>query len=155
MRHNYLSPQNANETASIKSKIIEDQTDSIKKLRQVSIRGFHYGVADMLVNETSCCSVIRSFCLFTIICAVICFCASMCFDHTSFTPLGVNDVQLLRDSEPIRLLETPKTLRGYIFNRAYLPILLLSHLSSSWERGQIGKSRFLLVVKYVAGRIGN
>ena len=73
--HNYLFPQNANETASIKSKIIEDQTDSIKKLRQVSSRGFHYGVADLLVNETSC-SVLNSFCLCTIICERFHYCAS-------------------------------------------------------------------------------
>ena len=33
-----------------------------------------------------------------------------CLDHTLFTPFGVNNAQLLRDSEPIRLLETPRPL---------------------------------------------
>ena len=32
-----LFPQSASETISIKSKVIEDQTDSIRKLKQVSI----------------------------------------------------------------------------------------------------------------------
>ena len=31
-----------------------------------------------------------------------------------FTPYGVNNVQLLRDSELIRLLETPRSLSEYI-----------------------------------------
>ena len=180
----------------------------------MSSRGFHYGVADLLVNETSC-SVFNSFCLCTIICARFHYCASnhlylilnrsgsVCaslslgcsttpqsyrvpmndisrgdvFNNFSLksrrvvagfllisttlviyirrrkvnlidiygghfvlfgshivhsfllckycnfkaasankiklTPLGVIDVQLLRDSEPIRLLETPKTLSEY------------------------------------------
>ena len=38
----------------------------------------------------------------------------LCLDHALFTPLGVNNAQLLRDSEPIRLLETPRSLSEYI-----------------------------------------
>ena len=41
----------------------------------MSSRGFHYGVADLLVNETSC-SIFNSFCLSTIICARFHYCAS-------------------------------------------------------------------------------
>ena len=37
-----------------------------------------------------------------------------CLDHALFTPQGVNNAQLLRDSEPIRLLETPRSLSEYI-----------------------------------------
>ena len=37
-----------------------------------------------------------------------------CLDHASFTPQGVDNAQLLRDSEPIRLLETPRSLSEYI-----------------------------------------
>ena len=33
-----------------------------------------------------------------------------CLDPALFTPQGVNNAQLLRDSEPIRLLETPRSL---------------------------------------------
>ena len=39
-----------------------------------------------------------------------------CLDHTLFTPWGVNNAQLARDIQPIRLLETPISLSEYILN---------------------------------------
>ena len=37
-----------------------------------------------------------------------------CLDHALFTPKGVNNAQLLRDSKPIRLLETPRSVSEHI-----------------------------------------
>ena len=42
-----------------------------------------------------------------------------CLDHPLFTPQGVNNVQLIRGDEPIRLLETLRLLSEYV------PILLI------------------------------
>ena len=40
-----------------------------------------------------------------------------CLDHALFTWYEVNNAQLLRDSEPIRLLETPRSLNEYVLIR--------------------------------------
>jgi len=37
----------------------------------------------------------------------------LCLDHALLTPRGVTDAQLFRDSKPIRLLETPRSLAEY------------------------------------------
>ena len=42
-----------------------------------------------------------------------------CLDHALFTPRGVNNAQLLRDGETIRLLETLRSLSEYILNCNY------------------------------------
>ena len=42
-----------------------------------------------------------------------------CLDHPLFTPQGVNNVQLIRGDEPIRLLETLR------LPSEYVPILLI------------------------------
>ena len=48
-----------------------------------------------------------------------------CLDHALFTPLGVNNAQLLRDSEPIRLLETPRSLSEYWYILIKIIVLVI------------------------------
>lgn len=40
-----------------------------------------------------------------------------CLDHALFTRKGVNNVKIARDSEPIRLLESPRSLSTFVFTK--------------------------------------
>ena len=56
-----------------------------------------------------------------------------CLDHTLLIPGGVNNAQLLRHTEPIRSLETPRSLSEYIPIRHSLFFLYANVLLSQYE----------------------
>ena len=54
-------------------------------------------------------------------------------DHTLCTPLGVNNAQLLWDSKPIRLLETPRSVMLYYYYCCYYYSLIEKDHLGDWS----------------------